>query len=109
MIRLVAAVLLCLAGAARAGAREFPVAASTLGNGMKVLVHEDHDIPNVALYLFFRVGSRNERAGITGISHFLEHMMFNGSRKYGPREFDIVMERNGGSNNAYTTRDVTVY
>jgi zinc protease len=76
---------------------------------MKVLVEEDHTIPTVALYLFFQVGSRNERPGITGLSHFFEHMMFNGSRKYGPGEFDRQMEKNGGSNNAYTTKDTTVY
>lgn len=76
---------------------------------MKVLVHEDRDIPNVALYLFFKIGSRDERPGVTGISHFFEHMMFNGAKKYGPKQFDIVMEANGGSNNAYTSRDVTVY
>jgi len=81
----------------------------TLENGMKILVHEDHDVPNVALYLFFKVGSRNERPGATGISHFFEHMMFNGAKKYGPKQFDIQMEKAGGRNNAYTTRDVTVY
>lgn len=81
----------------------------TLSNGMKFLVVEDHSIPNANLYLFWRVGSRNERPGITGISHFFEHMMFNGAKKYGPKEFDRVMEANGGSNNAYTTADVTVY
>ena len=109
MIRILAALVACMAWTASGAPSEFPVAAHTLGNGMKILAHENHHIPNVALYLFFRVGSRNERPGITGISHFLEHMMFNGSRKYGPRQFDLVMERNGGSNNAYTTRDVTVY
>ena len=101
--------ILCCAGAALSGAREYPVSDHTLANGMKIIVQENHAIPNVALYLFFRVGSRNEKPGITGISHFLEHMMFNGSKAYGPREFDQVMENNGGSNNAYTTRDVTVY
>lgn len=110
MIRISASLMLVyLTGTSWGAVREFPVTARTLGNGMKILLHEDHDIPNVALYLFFRVGSRNERPGITGLSHFLEHMMFNGSRKYGPGEFDLVMEKNGGSNNAYTTRDVTVY
>jgi zinc protease len=92
-----------------AAAQEFPVATRTLKNGMKVLVHTDHSIPNVALYIFYRVGSRNERPGTTGISHFFEHMMFNGSKKYGPGELDKVMEANGGSNNAFTDRDVTVY
>jgi zinc protease len=81
----------------------------TLANGMKVIVQEDHAIPNVALYFFFKVGSRNEHVGATGVSHFFEHMMFNGAKKYGPKEFDNNMEKNGGSNNAYTSNDVTVY
>src|ERR1700722_2423713 len=89
--------------------QEFPVATRTLKNGMKVLVQTDHNIPNIALYIFYRIGSRNERPGTTGISHFFEHMMFNGAKKYGPGDLDKVMEENGGSNNAYTTRDVTVY
>jgi predicted Zn-dependent peptidase len=81
----------------------------TLKNGMQVIVLEDHSIPNVAMYLFYKVGSRNEYPGITGISHFFEHMMFNGAKKYGPKQFDITMEANGGANNAYTSNDVTVY
>jgi len=81
----------------------------TLKNGMKFLVLEDNSIPNANMYLFYKVGSRNEHPGITGLSHFFEHMMFNGAKKYGPKIFDQVMEYNGGSNNAYTTNDVTVY
>ncbi|MCX8104387.1 MAG: insulinase family protein [Ignavibacterium album] len=81
----------------------------TLKNGMKFFVLEKNSIPNANMYLFFKVGSRNENIGITGISHFFEHMMFNGAKKYGPKEFDRVMEANGGSNNAYTTENVTVY
>jgi zinc protease len=81
----------------------------TLKNGLKILVHEDHSIPSVALYIFYRIGSRNERPGTTGISHFFEHMMFNGAKKYGPKQFDVVMEAAGGSNNAWTDYDVTVY
>jgi predicted Zn-dependent peptidase len=72
-------------------------------------VLEDNSIPNANMYLFYKVGSRNEHPGITGLSHFFEHMMFNGAKKYGPKMFDQVMEYNGGSNNAYTTNDVTVY
>lgn len=104
---LVLCALACLALPARS--QEFPVTAKTLKNGMKVLVQPDHSIPNVALYIFYRVGSRNERPGTTGISHFFEHMMFNGAKKYGPGELDKAMEGNGGSNNAYTNRDLTVY
>ncbi len=85
------------------------VATKTLANGLKIVVWPDHDIPNVALYNWYRVGSRNERAGITGISHFFEHMMFNGTSTREPGEFDRTMEANGGSNNAYTSSDVTVY
>ncbi len=76
---------------------------------MKFYVLEDNSIPNANMYLFFKVGSRNEYIGITGISHFFEHMMFNGAKKYGPKQFDRVMEANGGSNNAYTTENITVY
>src|SRR5947209_7170571 len=95
--------------ATRAQERQFPVETKTLKNGMKVLVQTDRTIPNIALYIFYRIGSRNEGPGTTGISHFFEHMMFNGAKKYGPGELDKVMEANGGANNAYTTRDVTVY
>ncbi len=80
-----------------------------LDNGLKVLFVEDHNIPNVALYTFFRVGSRNERTGLTGVSHFIEHMMFNGTPKFKPGEFDRRMEFLGGSNNAYTGDDMTAY
>jgi predicted Zn-dependent peptidase len=80
-----------------------------LKNGMKFLVLEDATIPNANMYIFYKVGSRNEHPGITGLSHFFEHMMFNGAKKYGPKQFDQTMEFNGGSNNAYTREDVTVY
>jgi len=89
--------------------RKEDVKAHQLSNGLKVLLVEDHNIPNVALYTFFRVGSRNERPGLTGVSHFCEHMMFNGTPKVGPGEFDKKMEFRGGSNNAYTADDMTVY
>ena len=85
------------------------VVAKTLPNGLRVIVWPDHDIPNVAVYIWHKVGSRNEHNGITGLSHFFEHMMFLGSKNYPSGEFDRVMEGNGGENNAYTTQDVTVY
>jgi predicted Zn-dependent peptidase len=81
----------------------------TLKNGMEFLVLEDHSIPNANMYLFWKVGSRNEYPGITGLSHFFEHMMFNGAKKYGPKQFDLTMEGNGGGNNAYTSENLTVY
>jgi zinc protease len=81
----------------------------TLANGLRLLLVEDHSVPSISYYTFYDVGSRLERPGITGISHLFEHMMFNGARKYGPKEFDLFLERAGGSSNAYTTRDDTVY
>jgi zinc protease len=85
------------------------IRSKTLDNGLKIIVWPDRDIPSVALYVWVRAGARNERPGITGLSHFFEHMMFNGAKKYGPGEFDRVMEANGGANNAFTSQDVTVY
>ncbi len=76
---------------------------------MKFLVVPDNSIPNANMYLYFKVGSRNEYTGITGLSHFFEHMMFNGAKKYGPKQLDKTEEFNGGANNAYTTENVTVY
>jgi len=80
-----------------------------MANGLQVIVWPDHDIPNVVMYNFVRAGSRNEYPGITGISHFFEHMMFTGASRHGPGEFDRVMEAAGGANNASTSNDVTVY
>ena len=102
-----------LAGSVGAGAATLPGAAQivtkTLPNGLKLVIWPDKDIPSVAMYTFYRVGSRNERPGITGISHFFEHMMFNGTSTHPPGEFDRIMEGSGGRNNAYTSSDVTVY
>jgi zinc protease len=81
----------------------------TLDNGLKIIVWPDHDIPNVVMYNFVRAGARNEYPGITGLSHFFEHMMFLGTTNLEPGEFDRTMEAAGGANNAYTSEDVTVY
>ena len=80
-----------------------------LDNGLKVVMVEDHTVPSVCFSIAFRVGSRNEKAGITGISHLFEHMMFNGSEKYAPTEFDRILEAGGGYSNAYTSNDITFY
>jgi zinc protease len=85
------------------------VRAATLANGLKVIVWPVHDIPSVALNNWVRAGSRNEAPGITGLAHFFEHMMFNGTTRREPGEFDRLMESQGGANNAFTSDDVTVY
>lgn len=81
----------------------------TLPNGLRVLLVENHNLPIFSYYTFFDVGSRYEKDGQTGASHFLEHLMFKGAKKYGPGIFDTTVEGNGGSSNAYTTNDLTVY
>src|SRR5215475_10787344 len=86
-----------------------PVEAFTLPNGLRVLIHEDHSLPVISSYVFFRSGSRNEHCGATGIAHLFEHMMFNGGKKYPPGVFDDLIEGNGGNTNGYTTRDFTAY
>ncbi len=85
------------------------VVAQTLPNGLRVRLLADPGGQTVSYYTFFRVGSRNERLGLTGISHLFEHMMFNGAEKYGPKQFDRVLESRGGSSNAYTSNDLTAY
>jgi len=87
----------------------FNVIPYRLDNGLKVLALEDHAVPAMSYYTFFRVGSRDERPGRTGISHLFEHMMFNGTKKYGPEVFDQMLESKGGRSNAFTTEDLTVY
>ena len=86
-----------------------PVLATTLDNGLRVLLLEDHRSPIVSLQVWYRVGSRNEQRGATGLAHFLEHMMFKGTAAHPRGEFAELVERNGGRNNAFTTQDVTSY
>ena len=86
-----------------------PVLATTLDNGLRVLLLEDHRSPIVSVQMWYRVGSRNEQRGATGLAHFLEHMMFKGTAAHPRGAFSEVVERNGGKNNAFTTQDVTSY
>lgn len=85
------------------------VLAATLDNGLRVLLLEDHRSPIVSVQVWYRVGSRNERRGATGLAHFLEHMMFKGTPTHGPRQFARLVEQNGGQDNAFTSQDVTSY
>lgn len=80
-----------------------------LDNGLKVLLSEDHKSPAVTFQIWYRVGSRNEEDGKSGLSHFLEHMMFKGTPTVGPEEYAKIIGKNGGRSNAFTTQDVTVY
>jgi zinc protease len=80
-----------------------------LDNGLKVLLLEDHKSPAVTFQVWYRVGSRNEKDGKSGLSHFLEHMMFKGTPTVKPEEYSRIIAQNGGRSNAFTSADVTVY
>jgi zinc protease len=82
---------------------------TVLPNGLKVILLENHKAPLVTFHVWYRVGSRNEAWGRTGLSHMLEHMMFKGTEKVGPEEFSRIIQKNGGNDNAFTSRDYTAY
>src|SRR6059036_4142122 len=99
-------VSLLASSSARAADR---VVAATLDNGLRVLLLEDQRSPIVSFQVWYRVGSRNEQRGSTGIAHFLEHMMFKGTPAHGRGQFARLVEQNGGRDNAFTSQDVTAY
>src|SRR4030042_5866000 len=86
-----------------------PVSETILDNGLNILLLENHKAPVVSFQVWYRVGSRNERLGKTGISHLTEHLMFRGTKKYRPKEFSRLVRRNGGNENAFTSQDYTAY
>lgn len=88
---------------------ELPVQKLTLSNGLRVLLLQDRRLPIYSFYTLYDIGGRYEGKGTTGATHFLEHMMFKGSENYPPGFFDRFIESSGGSNNAYTSFDSTVY
>jgi zinc protease len=86
-----------------------PVQEYTLPNGLKVLLVENHKAPVVSVQIWYRVGSRNEEIGKTGLAHVTEHMMFQGSKNFATGKYKELVEANGGDYNAFTTEDVTAY
>lgn len=82
---------------------------TTLANGMRVIVKEDHRSPVVVSMVWYKVGSVDEPEGLTGISHVLEHLMFQGTERYKPNEFSRIIAENGGRDNAFTSYDYTAY
>src|SRR5690242_13661978 len=74
---------------------------TTLGNGLTVVLEEDHSTPIVHLQLWYHVGSKNERAGRTGFAHLFEHLMFKGSRNVDPEAHTSYVSAVGGQSNAY--------
>ena len=105
--RLLCAALLWLPVFASSAATK--VSEHRLGNGLKVLVKEDHRSPVAVSQVWYKVGSSYEPGGITGVSHMLEHMMFKGTDKHAAGEFSRIVAENGGEENAFTGTDYTAY
>ena len=99
-------VLLAFTATVRA---EQPVTAFTLDNGMDVVVIEDHRAPVVTHMVWYRVGAADEPRGVSGIAHFLEHLMFKGTETIPSGAFSKTVAENGGQDNAFTSRDYTAY
>jgi len=102
---LFALALICLSAAVDA-AGPFE---KTLSNGLRVIVREDHRAPTVVHMVWYRAGSIDEFNGTTGVAHVLEHMMFKGTKKVGPGEFNKRVAAAGGRDNAFTAHDYTAY
>jgi predicted Zn-dependent peptidase len=88
---------------------ELPFDQTKLPNGLTVIVHEDHLLPQVATNIVYRVGSKDEQVGRTGFAHLFEHLMFMGTKRAPLKAFDEWMESAGGTNNAWTSTDLTDY
>ncbi len=86
-----------------------PVTKKVLDNGLKVFLIQVKELPVVSHWIWYSVGSRDEQSGETGVSHFLEHMMFKGTKKYPKGSIDLITARLGGHNNAFTSSDYTAY
>jgi zinc protease len=91
------------------GAMAKKVQEKVLSNGLKVIMLENHKAPEITFQVWYRVGSRNEKWGKTGLSHMLEHMMFRGTQKIKGEEFTRAVEEIGGNDNAFTSNDFTAY
>ncbi len=99
-----------LAGAdGDAAMADFPIQTKTLDNGLKVLVWEDSASACASVWLVFRVGSGHEHPGITGVSHWVEHMLFQGGIEFDKGEIFKAIARVGGYNNGFTSKNITAY
>ena len=85
------------------------VSSFTLDNGMQIVVIEDHRAPVVVQMVWYRIGAADEVSGHSGIAHFLEHLMFQGTDTMAPGEFSATVEAQGGNDNAFTSWDYTAY
>ncbi|KZY29905.1 zinc protease [Roseovarius sp. HI0049] len=108
MTRLLAMLVAIFAAAGAAQADE-QVTSYMLDNGMEVVVIEDHRAPVVVHMVWYKAGSADEKPGVSGVAHFLEHLLFRGTKTLEDGEFSATVARNGGRDNAFTSFDYTAY
>ncbi|RBI73975.1 insulinase family protein [Roseovarius sp. TE539] len=108
-MRAIILALMSMAAAALPAAAEEQVTEFDLENGMQVVVIEDHRAPVVVQMVWYKAGAADEKPGVSGVAHYLEHLLFKGTETLEPGEFSATVARNGGSDNAFTSHDYTAY
>jgi zinc protease len=101
--------LILAAGIGGAKSQQFAAESFTLGNGLQVVVLPNHRVPAVTQMVWYKVGAADDPRGRSGLAHFLEHLMFKGTKAYPPGTFNTLIARNGGRDNAFTSEDYTAY
>jgi zinc protease len=103
------AILLLAAGSGGANSQQFAAESFTLGNGLQVVVLPNHRVPAVTQMVWYKVGAGDDPRGKSGIAHFLEHLMFKGTKAHPPGVFNTLIAQHGGRDNAFTSEDYTAY
>ena len=101
--------LLCCGTVSPVQAQQFGAQSFTLANGLQVVVLPNHRVPAVTQMVWYKIGAADDPHGKSGIAHFLEHLMFKGTKAHAPGVFSALIAQNGGRNNAFTTQDYTAY
>ena len=109
MRRLAISLMLFAALLSPAVAQNFGTETFVLDNGMQVVVVPNHRVPAVTQMVWYKVGAADDPRGKSGLAHFLEHLMFKGTKAHPAGSFDALISRNGGDANAFTTDDYTVF
>jgi zinc protease len=101
--------LICCLAVSPARAQQFGAESFVLANGLQVVVLPNHRAPAVTQMVWYKIGAADDPHGKSGQAHFLEHLMFKGTKAHPPGEFSALISRDGGRNNAFTTEDYTVF
>ena len=107
--RIACLLVIAALGVGPARAQQFGAESFSLANGLQVVVLPNHRVPAVTQMVWYKIGAADDPRGKSGSAHFLEHLMFKGTRAHPPGEFSALISKSGGRNNAFTSEDVTVF